>query len=399
MTASTGEDEGVRPTGKFRVYLGAAAGVGKTCAMLDEGWRRFQRGADVVIGFVETHKRAYTVEQIRDLPVVPRKHVQYRDADWEELDVDAVMARQPKVVLIDELAHTNVPDSGRHEKRWEDVLEILDAGIAVITTVNIQHIESVADAVERITGVGVRERVPDWVVRRADQIELIDSSADQLRRRMLHGNIYPENKVPAALNGFFRAENLAALRELSLRFVADETEEELLEYLRTKGAGGELWETTERIMVAVTGAPGNASVIRRAARIAARVKAPLVAIHVVSGDADDEPGQYGRAGGVGDGGGRYLADGGGGRRGKDDLRRRGGPADHADRYRDLPPDSLAVDDPWVGGAADSAHGVRKRHRPARDRPPPGSKGSPNRRRGRLGAREISEGGIRRHARR
>ncbi len=281
-----GEDEGVRPTGKFRVYLGAAAGVGKTCAMLDEGWRRFQRGADVVIGFVETHKRPYTVEQIRDLPVVPRKHVRYRDADWEEMDVDAVLARHPKVVLIDELAHTNVPDSGRHEKRWEDVLEILDAGIAVITTVNIQHIESVADAVERITGVGVRERVPDWVVRRADQLELIDSSADQLRRRMLHGNIYPENKVPAALNGFFRAENLAALRELSLRFVADETEEELLEYLRSKGAGGELWETTERIMVAVTGAPGNAAVIRRAARIAARVKAPLIAINVISGDAD-----------------------------------------------------------------------------------------------------------------
>jgi two-component system sensor histidine kinase KdpD len=281
-----GEDEGVRPTGKFRVYLGAAAGVGKTCAMLDEGWRRFQRGADVVIGFVETHKRPYTVEQIRDLPLVPRKRVRYRDADWEEMDVDAVLARHPKVVLIDELAHTNVPDSGRHDKRWEDVLEILDAGIAVITTVNIQHIESVADAVERITGVGVRERVPDWVVRRADQLELIDSSADQLRRRMLHGNIYPEHKVPAALNGFFRAENLAALRELSLRFVADETEEELLEYLRSKGAGGELWETTERIMVAVTGAPGNAAVIRRAARIAARVKAPLIAINVISGDAD-----------------------------------------------------------------------------------------------------------------
>ena len=286
MIAGDGEDEGVRPTGKFRGYLGAAAGVGKTCAMLDEGWRRFQRGADVVVGFVETHKRPYTVEQLRDLPVVPRKKVRYRDAEWEEMDVDAIIARQPKVALIDELAHTNVPGSGRHEKRWEDVLEILDAGIAVITTVNIQHIESVADAVERITGGGVRERVPDWVVRRADQLELIDSSADQLRRRMLHGNIYPEHKVPAALNGFFRAENLAALRELSLRFVADETEEELLEHLRSKGAGGELWETTERIMVAVTGAPGNASVIRRAARIATRLKAPLVAINVVSGDAE-----------------------------------------------------------------------------------------------------------------
>ena len=282
--SKTGEDEGVRPTGRFRVYLGAAAGVGKTCAMLDEGWRRFQRGADVVVGFVETHKRPYTMEQIRDLPVVPRKQVVYRKAAWEEMDVDAVIARKPEVVLIDELAHTNVPGSGRHEKRWEDVLEILDAGIAVITTVNIQHIESLADAVERITGVGVRERVPDWVVRRADQLELIDSSADQLRRRMLHGNIYPEQKVPSALNGFFRAENLVALRELSLRFVADETEEELLEFLRSKGAAGELWETTERIMVAVTGAPGNASVIRRAARIAARIKADLIAVHVISGD-------------------------------------------------------------------------------------------------------------------
>jgi two-component system sensor histidine kinase KdpD len=282
----TGEDEGVKPTGRFRVYLGAAAGVGKTCAMLDEGWRRFQRGTDVVVGFVETHKRAYTMEQIRDLPVVRRTQVEYRGALWEEMDLDAVLARKPDVALIDELAHTNVPGSGRHAKRWEDVLEILEAGIAVITTVNIQHIESLADPVERITGVSVRERVPDWVVRKADQIELIDSSADQLRRRMLHGNIYPEEKVPSALHGFFRAENLVALRELSLRFVADETEEELLEYLRSRGAGGEVWETTERIMVAITGAPGNASVIRRAARIAARVKAPLIAIHVVSGDAD-----------------------------------------------------------------------------------------------------------------
>jgi two-component system sensor histidine kinase KdpD len=284
MTSSDGEDECVRPTGRFRVYLGAAAGVGKTCAMLDEGWRRFQRGTDVVIGFVETHRRPFTTQQIRDLPMVPRKQVEYRDATWEEMDLDAVLARRPALVLIDELAHTNVPGSGRHEKRWEDVLEILEAGIAVITTVNIQHVESLADAVERITGVSVRERVPDWVVRRADQIELIDSSADQLRRRMLHGNIYPEAKVPAALSGFFRAENLVALRELALRFVADGAEEELLEYLRSKGTN-EVWETTERIMVAVTGAPGNAAVVRRAARIASRVKGDLIAVHVVSDDA------------------------------------------------------------------------------------------------------------------
>jgi two-component system, OmpR family, sensor histidine kinase KdpD len=285
VSVSSDTTDSVAPAGHFRIYLGAAAGVGKTCAMLDEGWRRFQRGADVVVGFVETHKRPYTMEQIRDLPVVPRKQVEYRNSVWEEMDVDAVLARKPEVALIDELAHSNVPGSGRHEKRWEDVLEILDAGIAVITTVNIQHIESLADAVERITEVGVRERVPDWVVRRADQLELIDSSADQLRRRMLHGNIYPEPKVPSALNGFFRAENLVALRELTLRFVADETEEELLEFLRSRGAHGDVWETTERIMVAVTGAPGNAAVIRRAARIAARIKADLIAVHVISGDA------------------------------------------------------------------------------------------------------------------
>ena len=218
---------------------------------------------------------------------MPRKQVDYRDSVWEEMDVDAVIARRPEVVLIDELAHTNVPGSGRHEKRWEDVLEILDAGIAVITTVNVQHIESLADAVERITGVGVRERVPDWVVRRADQIELIDSSADQLRRRMLHGNIYPETKVPVrARRASSAPRTWWRCASSRLRFVADETEEELLEYLRSHGAAGELWETTERIMVAVTGAPGNAAVIRRAARIASRVKADLIAVHVVSGDAE-----------------------------------------------------------------------------------------------------------------
>jgi two-component system sensor histidine kinase KdpD len=277
----------VRPTGRFRVYLGAAAGVGKTCAMLDEGWRRFQRGADVVVGFVETHKRPHTIEQIRDLPIVPRKQVEYRGSQWEEMDLEAVLGRRPEVALIDELAHTNIPGSGPHEKRWQDVLAILDAGIAVISTVNIQHVESLADAVETITGAPIKERVPDWVVRRADQLELIDSSADQLRRRMLHGNIYPATKVHAALSGFFRTENLVALRELSLRFVADETEEELLEFLRSRGpsGGSDVWDTAERILVAVTGAPGNDAVIRRAARIAARSKAELLALYVVPGDS------------------------------------------------------------------------------------------------------------------
>jgi two-component system sensor histidine kinase KdpD len=273
----------VEEAGHFRIYLGAAAGVGKTYAMLNEGHRRHQRGTDVVIGFVECHGRHLTEECIDDLEVVPRKVVQYRSSRFEEMDLDAVVTRDPRVALIDELAHTNVPGSGSHEKRWEDVLEILEAGIDVITTVNIQHLESIADAVERMTGTQVRERVPDWVVRKADQIELVDSSPEALRRRMLHGNIYPEEKVPQALTHFFRTDNLIALRELALRFLADETEEELLEHLDRHQAKV-LWETTERIMVGVAGAPGTDAIIRRAARMAARTKADLHVVHVISGD-------------------------------------------------------------------------------------------------------------------
>jgi two-component system, OmpR family, sensor histidine kinase KdpD len=277
------DSEAVGPTGRFRIYMGAAAGVGKTFAMLDEGWRRHRRGTDVVIGFVETHGRPRTAELIRDLEVVPRKVTTYRSTQFEEMDIDAVLARHPEVALVDELAHTNVPGSGRHEKRWEDVLELIDAGIAVITTVNVQHLESIADAVERMTGTKVRERVPDWVVRQADQLELVDSSPEALRRRMVHGNIYPPEKVPDALAHFFRTENLVALRELALLFVADKTDEELLAYLRNREPEA-LWETRERFMVAVTGAAGTDAVIRRAARIAARTKADLHAVHVVGGD-------------------------------------------------------------------------------------------------------------------
>jgi two-component system, OmpR family, sensor histidine kinase KdpD len=277
------EDESVSPAGRFRIYMGAVAGVGKTFAMLDEGWRRHRRGADVVIGFVETHGRPRTAELIRDLEVVPRKVVSYRDSVFEEMDLDAVLARRPEVALVDELAHTNVPGSGRHEKRWQDVIELLEAGINVITTVNVQHLESIADAVERMTGTNVRERVPDWVVRKGDQLELIDSSPEQLRRRMMHGNIYPSAKVQDALTHFFRTENLVALRELALRFVADETEEELLAYLRDRHPN-EMWDTTERIMVAITAAPGTDAVIRRAARLSARMKGDLHCVHVMAAE-------------------------------------------------------------------------------------------------------------------
>jgi two-component system sensor histidine kinase KdpD len=272
----------VEAAGHFRIYLGAAAGVGKTYAMLNEGRRRADRGADVVIGFVEPHGRPHTEELIEGLEVVPRKIIEYRGTYFEEMDLDAVLQRHPKLALVDELAHTNVPGSGRHDKRWEDVLELLDSGIDVITTVNIQHLESLADAVEQMTGARVKERVPDWVVRKANQIELVDSSPEQLRRRMLHGNIYPPPKVPQALTHFFRTDNLIALRELALRFLADEAEEELLDHLRRHQTHG-VWETTERIMVAVTAAPGTDMLLRRAARIAARVKGELDVIHV-SGD-------------------------------------------------------------------------------------------------------------------
>ena len=282
--AETDATDVVEAAGHFRIYLGAAAGVGKTYAMLSEGQRRRERGSDVVVGFVECHGRRLTEELIDGLEVVPRKAVDYRGTRFDEMDLDAVVQRRPKVALIDELAHTNVPGSGRHEKRWQDVSEILDAGIDVITTVNIQHLESIADAVEQMTGAQVRERVPDWVVRKADQIELVDSSPEQLRRRLLHGNIYPKEKVPQALAHFFQTNNLIALRELALRFLADATEEELLEHLRRHEVQN-LWETTERIMVAVTGAPGTDVLLRRAARIASRVKGELDVVHVLAGDA------------------------------------------------------------------------------------------------------------------
>jgi two-component system, OmpR family, sensor histidine kinase KdpD len=281
------DDPNVLPTGRgeadhFRVYLGAAPGSGKTIAMLDEGELRRQQGADVVIAYVETHGRAVTEGRIGNLETVPRRVIEYRGNQFEEMDLDAVLLRQPQVALVDELAHTDVPGSGRHQKRWQDVLELLDAEIDVIATVNIQHLESIADAAEAITGVPVRERIPDWVVREADHFELVDASPEQLRRRMLNGNIYSAEQVPHALAHFFRVENLAALRQLALRFVADETEGELLRSVARYQALG-LWPTSERIMAAVTPGPGSDAIVRRAARIAEMIKADLDVIYVSNG--------------------------------------------------------------------------------------------------------------------
>ncbi len=269
-------------TGTLRIYLGAAPGVGKTYAMLNEGWRRQQRGASVVVGIVETHARANTAEQLRDLEVIPRRRVEYRGAVLEEMDTDAVLARHPQVCLVDELAHTNAP-GGRYEKRWQDVEELLAAGIDVISTLNIQHLESLNDVVERITGIGQRETIPDVIVRRADQIELVDMTPEALRRRMAHGNIYPSERIDAALANYFRPGNLGALRELALLWVADRVEESLHDYLEDHGIT-DTWETRERVVVAMTGAPSGDQLIRRAARMAARARGDLIGVHVASSD-------------------------------------------------------------------------------------------------------------------
>lgn len=269
--------------GRLRVYLGAAPGVGKTYAMLGEGHRRADRGTDVVVGFVETHNRPHTVAMVEGLEVVPRMEMTYRGSTFTEMDLDALLARRPKVALVDELAHTNVPGS-RNAKRWQDVEELLAAGIDVITTVNIQHLESVNDVVEKITGVPQQETVPDAVVRAADQIELEDMSAEALRRRLAHGNVYAPEKIDAALSNYFRPGNLNALRELALLWTADRVDDALQHYREQHDITG-TWEARERIVVALTGGPEGETLIRRAARIAARSsRGDLLAVHVARSD-------------------------------------------------------------------------------------------------------------------
>ncbi|MBR7827100.1 sensor histidine kinase KdpD [Actinospica sp. MGRD01-02] len=269
--------------GKLRVYLGAAPGVGKTYKMLEEAQRRAGRGADVVIGFVETYGREQTARMTEGLEVVPRLTRVYRGGTFEEMDLDAVLARHPQVALVDELAHSNVP-GGRHEKRWQDVQELLDAGIEVITTVNVQHLETLNDVVQRITGVAQLETVPDEVVRAADQIELVDMSPEALRRRLAHGNVYAAEKIDAALGNYFRLGNLTALRELALLWVADRVDEVLQQY-REKHGIGRVWEARERVVVALPGGASGDALIRRAARIAARASGgELIAVHIARSD-------------------------------------------------------------------------------------------------------------------
>ena len=269
--------------GRLRIYLGAAAGVGKTFAMLGEGHRRAERGADVAVGYAETHGRPHTETLLDGLDIIPRKTINYRGATFKEMDLDAVLARRPEIALVDELAHTNVPGS-RNEKRWQDVEEMLDAGIDVISTVNVQHLESLNDVVEKVTGVPQRETVPDAVVRAADQVELVDMTPEALRRRMAHGNIYPAEKIDAALTNYFRTGNLTTLRELALLWLADKVDEGLKAYRAAHGIQG-TWEARERVVVALTGGPEGDTLIRRAARIVARsAGGDLLAVHVTRSD-------------------------------------------------------------------------------------------------------------------
>src|ERR1039457_2250747 len=269
--------------GQLRIYLGSAAGVGKTFAMLSEGHRRQERGTEVVVAFVETHGREHTAALLGGLEIMPRARLAYRDTFFEEMDIDAVLARAPEIALVDEFAHTNVPGS-RNSKRWQDVEELLQAGIDVISTVNIQHLESLNDVVEKITGVPQRETVPDAVVRAADQVELVDMTPEALRRRMAHGNIYPPEKIDAALTNYFRTGNLAALRELALLWLADKVDEGLQRFRAAHDIHG-TWEARERVVVALTGGQEGETLIRRAARIAARsTGGDLLAVHVARSD-------------------------------------------------------------------------------------------------------------------
>ena len=268
--------------GELRIYLGAAPGVGKTYAMLGEAHRRLERGTDVVAAVVETHGRAKTAEMLAGIDFIPPRYIEYRGSRFPELDVPAVLARHPQVVLVDELAHTNTPGS-KNAKRWQDVEELLDAGITVISTVNVQHLESLNDVVAQITGIEQQETIPDSIVRQASQVELIDITPEALRRRLSHGNVYTSERIDAAMSNYFRRGNLTALRELALLWLADQVDTALAKY-RAENKITDMWEARERVVVAVTGGPESETLVRRASRIASKSSAELMVVHVVRGD-------------------------------------------------------------------------------------------------------------------
>ncbi len=274
--------------GILKLFLGYAPGVGKTYGMLSEAIRRNSRGEDVVVGLVETHGRKGIADLVGQLEIIPRRKIDYKGTLFEEMDIDAILTRRPQVVLVDELAHTNIPGS-RHRKRYEDVLDLLDAKIDVISTVNIQHIESIAPTVRSITGIAVRETVPDWVLQIADETVMVDLTPEALQNRMRRGDIYGKEKVEQSLKNFFRRGNLIALRELALRQVADQVDRSLESYMDEKEIQGS-WPVRERIVVCISSHPRAQFLVARAARMARRMDAELYALHV-DVDGEDEQDQ------------------------------------------------------------------------------------------------------------
>jgi two-component system sensor histidine kinase KdpD len=270
-----------KKSGIFKVFLGYAPGVGKTYNMLSEAIRRSKRAEDVVIGLAETHGRKGVAELISQLPVLPRRELEYKGTKFEEMDVDAIIARKPQVALVDELAHTNVEGS-KNKKRYEDVLEILEAKIDVLSTMNIQHLESVSPTVQSITGIRIRETVPDWVLERANEVVLADLTPEALQTRMRRGDIYPVDRAEKALTNFFRVGNLLALRELALRHVTHSVDRSLESYLRRKQID-QNWGVSERVAVCISSNPASQQLIARGARMAHGLDAEFYVIHVETG--------------------------------------------------------------------------------------------------------------------
>jgi two-component system sensor histidine kinase KdpD len=278
LLAAVQKEESRQQRGKLKIFFGMAAGVGKTYSMLDAARHRKAEGIDVVIGYVETHKRAETEALVGGLELIPRKKIPYRDATIEEMDIDAILARSPQLVLVDELPHTNAPTS-RHAKRWQDILELLEAGIDVYTTVNVQHFESRADAVRQITGITVHETVPDSILDFADDIELVDLSPEDLRKRLQEGKVYTSERIETASNNFFRVGNLTALREMALRLTAEHVDHQLQDYMQVKRIAGP-WKSGERLMVAISPSPFSEQLIRWTRRMAYNLEAPWLALYV-----------------------------------------------------------------------------------------------------------------------
>ena len=278
LDSAEATDAPVRSSGRFKVFLGYAPGVGKTFSMLSEGIRRKSRGEDVIIGIVETHGRSGTAEVAAKLERVPCRMIDYKGTLFAEMDVDAILARAPRVALIDELAHTNIEGS-RFPKRYEDVFALLEAGIDVLTTVNIQHIESMTPRVQALTGVIVRETVPDWVLDRADEIVMSDLTPEALATRMRRGDIYPMERVERALSNFFRRGNLIALREMALQQVTRAVDRTLDDYVKRKHLGAH-WTVAEKIAVCISASPSARDLIARGARLAQAVDGEFHVLHL-----------------------------------------------------------------------------------------------------------------------